>query len=123
LVASTVRDLAAELAHIAPNASSSTSSLDKIQAGVNVDLLKREEGLPLPSSRETNGATLTPRELEILRYAQIGLTNKRIAAIVSLTEQTVKFHLSNLYGKLGVENRTQAVQFAIQQGLLAATDE
>jgi DNA-binding NarL/FixJ family response regulator len=55
---------------------------------------------------------LTDRELEILRLVAEGYTNGRIAADLWVTEQTVKFHLSNTYRKLGVANRTQASRYA-----------
>jgi DNA-binding NarL/FixJ family response regulator len=55
---------------------------------------------------------LTTRELEILRLAAQGLTNGRIARELWVTEQTVKFHLSNTYRKLGVANRTEASRYA-----------
>jgi DNA-binding NarL/FixJ family response regulator len=54
------------------------------------------------------GCPLTDRELEILRLVAEGFTNGRIARELWLTEQTVKFHLSNIYRKLGVANRTEA---------------
>jgi DNA-binding NarL/FixJ family response regulator len=55
---------------------------------------------------------LTTRELEILRLAAQGMTNGRIARELWVTEQTVKFHLSNTYRKLGVANRTEASRYA-----------
>ncbi len=55
---------------------------------------------------------LTGRELEILRYVAMGHTNSRIAQSLWVTEQTVKFHLSNIYRKLGVANRTEASRHA-----------
>lgn len=61
---------------------------------------------------------LTARELEILRLAASGASNADIAQSLWVTEQTVKFHLSNVYRKLGVANRTQASHFAYQNGLL-----
>jgi DNA-binding NarL/FixJ family response regulator len=56
---------------------------------------------------------LTSRELEILRLAAQGMTNGRIARELWVTEQTVKFHLSNTYRKLGVSNRTEASRHAL----------
>lgn len=53
-------------------------------------------------------APLTNRELEILRCVAEGHTNARIARDLWVTEQTVKFHLTNIYRKLGVRNRTEA---------------
>ena len=71
---------------------------------------------------------LTARELEILQLAASGNSNRRIAERLWVTEQTVKFHLSNVYRKLGVANRTEASHVAHQRHLLdphpyALTDE
>jgi DNA-binding NarL/FixJ family response regulator len=60
---------------------------------------------------------LTPRELEILRWVAEGHTNARIARKLWVTEQTVKFHLSNIYRKLGVQNRTEASRYALVNDL------
>jgi DNA-binding NarL/FixJ family response regulator len=64
---------------------------------------------------------LTDRELEILRLVAAGAPNSRIAAGLWITEQTVKFHLSNVYRKLGVSNRTEASHHAYVHGLLETT--
>ena len=61
---------------------------------------------------------LTKRELEILRLVAEGQTNVQIARVLWVTEQTVKFHLSNIYRKLDVNNRTAASRWAQLQGLL-----
>ncbi len=63
---------------------------------------------------------LTDRELEILRLVAQGYTNGRIARELWVTEQTVKFHLSNTYRKLGVANRTEASRYAHLHDLMAA---
>jgi DNA-binding NarL/FixJ family response regulator len=63
---------------------------------------------------------LTDRELEILRLVAQGHTNARIARELWVTEQTVKFHLSNTYRKLGVANRTEASRYAHMNALIAA---
>ena len=63
---------------------------------------------------------LTDRELEILRLVAQGHTNGRIARELWVTEQTVKFHLSNTYRKLGVANRTEASRYAYVNDLMAA---
>jgi DNA-binding NarL/FixJ family response regulator len=63
---------------------------------------------------------LTARELEILQWVAAGASNSKIAGELFVTEQTVKFHLSNIYRKLGVANRTQASHFAYHHGLLEA---
>jgi NarL family two-component system response regulator LiaR len=60
---------------------------------------------------------LTERELEVLRLMSHGTTNPQIAAKLSVAEGTVRFHVSNILRKLGLENRTQAVLYALQKGL------
>jgi DNA-binding NarL/FixJ family response regulator len=62
---------------------------------------------------------LTSREMEILTLAAQGHTNGRIAQRLWVTEQTVKFHLSNTYRKLGVANRTEASRYAYTHALVA----
>jgi DNA-binding NarL/FixJ family response regulator len=61
---------------------------------------------------------LTEREKEILGLAAEGFTNQRIARELWVTEQTVKFHLSNTYRKLGVANRTEATRYAYMHDLV-----
>jgi DNA-binding NarL/FixJ family response regulator len=63
-------------------------------------------------------SALTRRELEILQLVSCGLSNARVAGSLWVTEQTVKFHLSNIYKKLGVSNRTEASHWAVVHGLL-----
>ncbi|WCB95830.1 Transcriptional regulatory protein LiaR [Baekduia alba] len=67
---------------------------------------------------EAADCPLTSRELEILSLASQGLTNGRIARELWVTEQTVKFHLSNTYRKLGVANRTEASRYAHMNDLV-----
>lgn len=61
---------------------------------------------------------LTPREREILRLVAEGHSNAALAKMLWVTQQTVKFHLSNVYRKLGVSNRTEAARWAQLNGLL-----
>ena len=62
---------------------------------------------------------LTRREIEILRLVADGRSNAELARVLWVTEQTVKFHLTNIYRKLGVGNRTEASRWAQLHGLLA----
>ena len=62
-------------------------------------------------------ASLTPREDEVLRLVAEGKTNADIAADLSISEATVKFHMSNILAKLHLENRAQVVAFAHRHGL------
>ena len=60
---------------------------------------------------------LTERELAMLKALARGLSNGAISREFWVTEQTVKFHLSNIYRKLGVANRTEAARFAFERGI------
>ncbi len=64
---------------------------------------------------------LTRRELEILQLVAEGHSNTQLAKMLWVTEQTVKFHLSNVYRKLDVANRTEASRWAQLNGLLPVT--
>jgi DNA-binding NarL/FixJ family response regulator len=77
---------------------------------------------PHTETAEFGGDTrgLTRRELEILRLVAEGHSNAQLAKMLWVTEQTVKFHLSNIYRKLDVSNRTEASRWAQVQGLLPA---
>ena len=61
---------------------------------------------------------LTPRELEVLEALAQGLSNKAIASRLDISEHTVKFHVSAIFGKLGAENRTDAVRRGVRLGLI-----
>jgi len=61
---------------------------------------------------------LTGREVEVLQLISRGLANKQIALELTISEHTVKFHLSSLYAKLGVSSRTEAVRAGMQRGLI-----
>ena len=63
-------------------------------------------------------AGLTDRETAILKALARGLSNDAIGKELWVAEQTVKFHLTNIYRKLGVANRTEAARYAYQQGLI-----
>jgi two-component system, NarL family, response regulator YdfI len=71
-----------------------------------------------PQQTPADDAGLTEREVAILRALGDGMSNKQIAQQLWLAEQTVKFHLTNLYRKLDVSTRTEAVNAAYRRGLL-----
>jgi len=62
--------------------------------------------------------TLTPREKDVLELVVKGATNKEIAAALSITEHTVKFHLRNILQKLHLRNRAEVVAYALRRGLI-----
>jgi len=61
---------------------------------------------------------LTRRELEVLELLADGLPNKAIAVRLGISDQTVKFHVAAVAGKLGAANRTEAVRIAIRRGIV-----
>jgi DNA-binding NarL/FixJ family response regulator len=71
-----------------------------------------------PGQRAARDAGLTERELVIVRAVARGLSNEAISKELWVAEQTVKFHLTNIYRKLGVANRTEAARYAFEQGLI-----
>ena len=75
---------------------------------------------PTPSTGREEGPGLTRREREILQLVAEGHSNAQLARMLWVTEQTVKFHLSNIYRKLDVANRTEASRWAQLNGLLDA---
>ena len=62
--------------------------------------------------------SLTPREIQVLELLAEGLPNKAIAARLGISDQTVKFHVASIGGKLGAANRTDAVRLAVRRGLI-----
>ena len=61
---------------------------------------------------------LTPREIEVLELVAEGLSNKAVAVRLGISDQTVKFHLTSISGKLGAINRTDAVRLGVRRGLI-----
>ena len=74
--------------------------------------------LGLVDDEPARGTGLTERELGILNAVARGLSNQAIGKEFWVTEQTVKFHLTNIYRKLGVANRTEAARYAYQHSLV-----
>jgi two-component system, NarL family, response regulator YdfI len=89
-----------------------------------VVLHPREVSAVVPSATTTSIVAdtliepLTPREHEVLQMLAAGLANKEIAARLSISEHTVKFHVASILGKLGASSRTEAVSLALRHGLI-----
>jgi DNA-binding NarL/FixJ family response regulator len=74
-----------------------------------------------PVRRRTSyPAGLTGREVEVLRHVASGLSNRRIAELLSISEKTVRNHVEHIYAKTGVSNRTAAGLFALEHGIKGA---
>ena len=85
-------------------------------AGVEADaiLLPYRSGAGDPAAVES----LTAREIQVLELLAEGLPNKSIAVRLGISDQTVKFHVASVAGKLGAANRTDAVRLAVRRGLI-----
>jgi DNA-binding NarL/FixJ family response regulator len=69
---------------------------------------------------QPDGVRLTPREREVLAEVARGRSNREIARELTLSEKTVKAHVSAILTKLGVQDRTQAALYAVRTGLVDA---
>ncbi len=87
-----------------------------LQPVVASKLLQRLSAPPV--SHPPPGEALTDREQEVLVLLAQGRPNKEIAALLAISERTVKFHVSAILSKLGATNRTEAVTLAVQRGLV-----
>jgi DNA-binding NarL/FixJ family response regulator len=74
---------------------------------------------PRRSNGEALEEPLTPRETDVLELLAEGLANKPIAARLGISDQTLKFHVASICGKLGAANRTDAVRRAVRRGLVS----
>jgi DNA-binding NarL/FixJ family response regulator len=80
-------------------------------------------GLPAMNQESAaSAAGLTERELTIVRLVSRGLSNRAIGRELFVTEQTVKFHLTNIFKKLAVANRTEAARWSFAHGLINQED-
>jgi NarL family two-component system response regulator LiaR len=73
-------------------------------------------------AQESVETALTERELEVLKLAAQGMTNREIGGQLSISARTVQVHLSNVFGKLGVGSRTEAVLQAVREGWFSLED-
>jgi DNA-binding NarL/FixJ family response regulator len=108
---------AIEIAAEFPNVSAARRS------GVHADAIVMADAAT--PSRETEedeggieGEALTGREVQVLELLAEGLPNKAIARQLGISDQTVKFHVASISGKLGAANRTDAVRRAVRRGLI-----
>jgi NarL family two-component system response regulator LiaR len=90
---------------------------DAYQGRGTVDAVAAQSLMSAVDSTATADDPLTPRETEILKLMTAGATNKEIAQQLTISVGTVRFHVSNILSKLGVENRTEAVSQALQRGI------
>lgn len=68
---------------------------------------------------DSPGMVLSPREVEVLQQLALGLANKQIGVLFSLSENTIKYHISSIYSKLGASNRAEAVRIGARLGYIS----
>lgn len=81
------------------------------------ETLREEENLPHVKN------ALTPRERDVLAELTKGKSNREIASSLFVTEKTVKTHISNIFTKLEVQDRTQAALYAVKHGLTEGSEQ
>lgn len=114
-----LKDLpAGDLAQAIRLAHAGIYQLDPAVAGKLVGALNRPDRQANPSPATAVHDTLTERELEVLRLIAQGATNREIATRLVVSEGTVKNHVSNILGRLGLRDRTQAAIYAYDHHLL-----
>jgi DNA-binding NarL/FixJ family response regulator len=79
-------------------------------------VLNRFSAQSASPSGSSDMESLSPRELEVMRAAATGSTNKEIAKVLDISPRTVQVHLANIFSKLGVGSRTEAVLYGIKRG-------
>ena len=114
------RDLREQIENVVPDVVGEFGSLAEArEAGIEADAYLLTPASQLDSDDEPAVESLTPREIEVLEHVSEGLSNKAVAARLGISDQTVKFHVASLSGKLGAVNRTDAVRRAVRRGLVA----
>jgi len=83
------------------------------------EILRRFQELSVDKGDETLVSPLTPREMEVLNYIAQGHANKQIAAMLNVSEQTIKNHVASILTKLNANARTEAVVIALRKGLIS----
>jgi DNA-binding NarL/FixJ family response regulator len=93
---------------------SSVGAAEESAVEADAILAAKATSTPIPALVEP----LTAREIQVLELLAEGLSNKAIAERLGISDQTVKFHVASISGKLGAVNRTDAVRKAVRQGLI-----
>ena len=101
------------------------TAADARAAAIHVDALlvgahEAGSGPARPEDADENaGEPLTAREVQVLELLAEGLANRMIADRLGISDQTVKFHVASILGKLGAANRTEAVRRAMRRGVIS----
>lgn len=113
------RALRDALEHSPPDVIGEFGSLAEARrSGIQADAIVMAPRADAVPDGEPAVESLTPREIQVLELVAEGLPNKAIAERLGISDQTVKFHVASIGGKLGAANRTDAVRRAVRRGLL-----
>jgi len=93
------------------------AGIPQLHPSVTTQLMAHLAAPQQEAAPEARAESLTSREIDVLRLIAKGYSNKEIAAACDITEKTAKTHVSNILGKLGLADRTQAALFAVRQGI------
>src|SRR5690349_9623442 len=110
-------DIVGEFSSLA--AAQAAADAEAVAIILAADAHERTQREPSDRSDDEYIEALTPREIQVLELLAEGLPNKAIADRLGISDQTVKFHVSSISGKLGASNRTDAVRRAVRRGLIA----
>jgi len=98
------------------------AAIEAVAAGLGVFILEETQESVQPFATYNPPPrlleALTSREIEVLRALADGLANKEIAVRLRISENTVKFHVGSVMGKLGASSRTEAVMLGVRQGIV-----
>jgi DNA-binding NarL/FixJ family response regulator len=85
---------------------------------VQARLVNSADGTRAPRAARSRCSTLTPRELEVLRYLAHGMSQKQVASTMHLSAKTVHCHTTNIMTKLDIHDRVELARFAIREGVV-----
>lgn len=94
------------------------AAVSREMAGVLLKAISHNGEFGKSGRPELGAGELTPRQIEILQLVAQGLSNKELAGRLSVSEHTIKYHLGEIYQRLHLKNRDQAVEYALKNGLL-----
>ena len=111
-------DAGFEIVREAGDRSDADATLDGVDAIVEATSKTSVAGAKAPACVLRMPEPLTAREKDVLGLLAEGLSNKSIGHALGISDQTVKFHVAAISGKLGAANRTEAVRLAVRRGLI-----
>jgi two-component system, NarL family, response regulator YdfI len=113
------KDLTGKNAVLSRNASAAQIRAAAMAVAVGLRIARTNDAAPVENEAELAFVEpLTDRELRVLNLVADGLSNPKIARVLSISRNTVKFHVSSIISKLGATSRTEAVTIGVKRGLI-----